>query len=136
MGPVTSNTAAGRGRVTHGLLVCVVIVGSLALWTVVPVGWMFFASSVVENQGGRFVLVLFGIPSSMALVFVVLSRVDSYRRRLNPASERTPGYARATGHSLLEVMLVVSGAIAVVSLVVWWFLIADGANPSGPLQPI
>jgi hypothetical protein len=133
---VTTNTAAGRARLTRGLLACVVIVGSLALWTVVPIGWIYFTSSVVEDQGGRFVLALFGMPLSMALVFVVVSRVDSHRRSLSSASERASGYADSQGYSLLEVALVVSGAVALVSLVVWWFFIADGANPSGPLQPI
>jgi hypothetical protein len=133
---VTTSTAAGSVRITRGLLACVVIGGSLALWTVVPVGWMFLASSVVEAQGGRFLIALFGIPSSMILCFIALSRVESHRRRLNPAPERTSGYAGSKGHSLLEVMLVVSGAAAVVALVVWWFLIADGADPSGPLQPV
>ncbi len=33
-------------------------------------------------------------------------------------------------------MLVISALIALVGLVLWWFFIADTANPSGPLQPI
>jgi hypothetical protein len=38
--------------------------------------------------------------------------------------------------SLLAVFLVVSAIIAAVALVVWWALLADSSNPSGPLQPL
>ena len=128
--------AAGERRLTRGLLTGVVIVGSLALWTAVPIGWMYFTSDLVTDQGGRFVLVIFGVPWSIALGFMLLSWADSYRRRLNPVPEPTSDNERSKGHSLLEVMLVASGAVALVALVLWWFFIADTANPSGPLQPI
>lgn len=128
--------AAGERRLTRGLLACVVIIGSLALWTAVPIGWMYFTGRLVADQGGRFVLVIFGVPLSIALVFTLLSRVDGHRRRLNPVVEPASENDRPKGHSLLEVMLVASAVVALVALVVWWFFIADTANPSGPLQPV
>ena len=130
------DVTAQRTHLARGLLACVIVVGSLALWTAVPVGWMYFTSGLVTHEGARFVLVIFGVPATMALVFMALGRVDSYRRNLDPAPSDASGNQRSRGHSLLEVMLVVSGAIALIALVAWWFLLADSPDPSGPLQPI
>jgi hypothetical protein len=72
---------------------------------------------------------LIGLPLTMVLVFQVLSRVESLRRRLAPAAE-------GDSLPLLEVMLVISAVLALVGLVLWWIFLADAVNPSGPLQPI
>jgi hypothetical protein len=133
--------AAAHARVTRGLLACVIIAGSLALWTVVPIAWLSLTRDLAP--GGRFVLVILGLPLTMALVFALLSWVDSYRRRLSAVSEPSSGARASNGDSergerpsLLEVMLVVSAITALVGLIVWWAFIADAADPSGPLQPI
>jgi hypothetical protein len=103
------NVTAQRTHLARGLLAGV-IVGSLALWTAVPVGWMYFTSGLVAHQGARFLLVIFGVPATMALAFMALSRIDSVRRGLAPTPSDTAGNGRRKGHSLLEVMLVASGA--------------------------
>ena len=123
---VQENASAHR-RVISALLTFVIIAGSLALWTVVPVAWLSLTSSLAP--GPQFVLVIFGLPLTMALTFMILSRTDAHRRRLSGRSEED-------GPSLFEVMLVVSGVVALVALVVWWFFIANASDPSGPLQPI
>ena len=51
-------------------------------------------------------------------------------------SERHPGSTLMRWIISLEPMLVLSGLIAVVGLVLWWFFVAESSNPSGPLQPI
>jgi hypothetical protein len=116
-----------RTWVIRGLLAFAIIVGALALWTIVPVAWLYLTGDLVDNGGARFVLVIFGCPLTMALVFVALHRVESYRRALSPVSEPKP---------LLERMLVASAVIAVAGLILWWFFVADAADPSGPLQPL
>ena len=121
------HAASGRLRVTRGLLAVVIIAGSLALWTVVPIAWLYLTSSLAP--GPRFVLVIFGLPLTMALSFMLLSWIDSHRRQLS-------GRPEEGGPSLLEVTLVVSGFVALVALVVWWFFVANTADPSGPLQPV
>jgi hypothetical protein len=121
------NTATAGTALTRAALAGMIVVGSLALWTVVPVSWLYLTGGLVPHGGTRFVLVLFGCPLTMALMFWALSRVEVRRRLLSPTGE---------SGRLLEVMLVASGVIALVSLVVWWFFIADTANPSGPLQPV
>jgi len=118
-------------RLTRGLLACVVVIGAFAFWVLVPLGWLHLSGELVSEPGPRFVLVIFACPLTMALVFVVLTWIDSYRRQLGDGGSQTE-----EGHSLLEYTLVISAVIAVVALVVWWAFIADVANPSGPLQPL
>ena len=117
-------------RVTRVVLGGVVIVGSLALWTAVPIGWLHLTGTLMLDGGTRFVLVLFGIPVTMILFLTALSRIEGYRRSLDP--EESDG----SGVGLLEVMLVASAVIALIALITWWSFIPDGADPSGPLQPI
>ena len=124
-----SSATTPGASLTRGFLACVIIAGTLALWTVVPVGWIRFTSYL--PPGPQFVAVIIGCPLTMALVFMLLSWVDSHRRRLSPASPEENG-----GRFLFEIALVASAIVAVIALVAWWFFIADAANPSGPLQPI
>jgi hypothetical protein len=122
-----ADMATARTQLVRGLLACVVVAGSLAVWTAVPVGWIYLVGDLVSGGGPRFVLVIFGCPLAMALVCVLLIRVEAYRRRLSPAGEPW---------SLLEVALVSSAVAALVGLVLWWALLADNPSPSGPLQPL
>ena len=115
-----------HARFQRDLLALAIIAGSLALWTVVPIAWLYLTSGLAP--GARFVLVIFGLPLTMGLTFMLLSSIDARRRQVGASEDE--------GSSLLEVMLVVSGVVALVGLVAWWFLIANTADPSGPLQPV
>jgi hypothetical protein len=116
-------------RVARHLLGLVIVLGSLAFWTVVPIGWLYLAGDVTSHAGGRFLLAIFGVPLMMALSFMLLSRVEAYRNELRPVTS-------GNGVSLLEAALVVSAVVAVIALVVWWAFLAEGGDVSGPLQPI
>ena len=104
-----------------------IVLGSVALWTVVPVAWLTATGAVVSHGGARFIIVMFGCPLSMGLVGLLLAVLEGHRRALSPATEP---------RALLEPMLVLSGVLALAGLVLWWFLVAESPNPSGPLQPI
>jgi len=118
-----------RNGALRGLLAGVIVVGSFAFWTVVPIGWLYVTAGFVTHGGARFIIALFGCPLSMALFYVALSRVEAHRIALGPPPERG-------SRSLLEVMLVVSAVLALVALVLWWAFLADTVDPSGPLQPV
>ncbi len=77
-------------QLTRVLLSGVVVAGSLAFWTVVPVSWLSLTGALVPYGGARFVLVLIGCPLTMALVFMVLSRVESHRRQLSGPRSDVP----------------------------------------------
>ena len=120
---------AYRNRLTRGLLAGVIFVGSLAFWTVVPIGWLHVTAGFVTHGGARFLIAMFGCPLSMAFAYLALSRIEAYRVALGPPPRRG-------SWSLLEVMLVVSAVIALLVLALWWAFLADTVDPSGPLQPI
>ena len=129
-----------RDRVKRSLLACLIVSGGLALWTLIPYSWLQLTGGL--SPGARFVLVILGLPLTMALAFVLLIRVDTHRQGLlaehhrgstDAIDESSAGNGRS---SLLEVTLVASAIIALVGLVLWWAFIADSPDPSGPLQPI
>jgi len=132
--------ARRRDRVVRSLLACLIVSGGLALWTLIPYSWLQLTGGL--SPGARFVLVILGLPLTMALAFVLLIRVDTHRQRLMAEHQRcstdvidesSAGDGRS---SILEVTLVASAIIALVGLILWWAFIADSPDPSGPLQPI
>lgn len=129
-----------RGRLLRSLLAGVIVSGGLALWTLLPYSWLQLTGGL--SPGARFVLVIVGLPLTMALAFILLARVDTLRQELlaehqhgstDAIDKSSAGDGRS---SLLEVTLVASAIIALVGLVLWWAFIADSPDPSGPLQPI
>jgi len=132
--------ARRRDRVVRSLLACLIVSGGLALWTLIPYSWLQLTGGL--SPGARFVLVILGLPLTMALAFVLLIRVDTHRQRLMAEHQRCSTHvidessAGDSRSSLLEVTLVASAIIALVGLVLWWAFIADSPDPSGPLQPI
>ena len=136
--------AASR-RLMSAVLAVVLGIGSLAVWTLVPAGWLYLTKDVSPG-GVRFVTVLLACPLTMVAVVMLLYRVDGHRQRLSGAPERSAsrsGWLRSvsdarrsrSNSSLLEVMLVASALIALILLGVWWGFFADALNPSGPTAP-
>ena len=132
--------AGTRDRIVRTLLAGVIVSGGLALWTLIPYFWLQLTGGL--SPGARFVLVILGLPLTMALAFVVLIRVDAHRQDLRAehqhgSTDGVDGSSSGDGRSsLLEVTLVASAIIALIALVVWWAFLADSPDPSGPLQPI
>jgi hypothetical protein len=119
--------------------------GSLALWIAIPSGWLWVTRHI-EPLGARFLVVITGCVISMLGAGSLLFRLEAFYARTTGArpAVATPGWMRSVGDegqsrprmSLLEVLLVVSALIALLTLVVWWVFLADSPNPSGPLQPV
>ena len=120
-------------------------VGSLALWIAVPAGWLWVTRGL--EAGPRFVLAITGSVASMAGGAWVLYRLEAvYLRAAGEVERRSfhPSWTQTASESnehrpalsLLDRFLVASAVVALVALVVWWTLLADSPNPSGPLQPL
>jgi hypothetical protein len=120
--------------------------GSLALWIALPAAWLWVTRDL-QSFATRFLVVIAGCVITMASAGALLYRLEALYARMagkaapvaeHPAYLRTVADERRPGRrlTLLEIFLVVSGLIALVSLVVWWALLADSPNPSGPLQPL
>ena len=127
-------------------LVVLMAVGSLALWTLIPAGWMYVTREI-EPAGARFVLTIFGCVASMVGAGSLLYRLESVYFRASgtvapdparPSFLRTVGDTRAVRPrlGLLDTFMAASAVVALLALLLWWALLADSPNPSGPLQPL
>ena len=99
-------------------------VGSLALWTAIPIGALWFAAAVTTSRSTIYVVALIACPIAMLVWGVGLSRVNGLYVRLvhRHASQRS---------SPLDVLLVGSFVFAVAAFLVWYFLLS-GSPTSTP----
>ena len=113
------------------LLVIAMAAGSLALWTLVPVAWLWLASNVVHSNLFSYLFALVACPASMVLLARQLGRVqDVYSRRAGPggrpAGDRAAGFdRRATrrralrSFTLLDALLIASAVVAFATLLAY-----------------
>ena len=109
------------------VLTSVIMVGaSLLLWIGVPAGWLWIGSQIQGSTGsiGTAIAVMLvgAIVSIVALAWVLgtLNRVHEQLREARGAETHGP--------PLLEVVLVVTAAIALVGFAIWFFVFA-GPGP-------
>jgi hypothetical protein len=125
---------AGARALNYGasaLLTGVIMVGaSLALWIGVPVGWLWIGSQVQGssgNVGTAIAVMLIGAIVSIVALAWVLGRLNRLQEHLREARG-----VKSTAPSLLEVVLVVTAAVAVVGFALWFFVFA---GPGPELAP-
>jgi hypothetical protein len=135
--------AAGR-ILLAALLIALMAIGSVVLWLGIPVGWLYLASRIVNSSQpslGPYILVLVGIPVSMIVVGKALSRLDrAYGDVTGTAPTgrmRSPWMKSMRGErdsgrprTVLDVVMVWSVALALLSFAVWFFLFAGSSLPS------
>jgi hypothetical protein len=125
---------AGARALNYGasaLLTGVIMVGaSLALWIGVPAAWLWVGSQVqgsTGNVGTAIAVMLTGAIVSIVALAWVLGRLNRMHEHLREARG-----AKSTGPPLLEVVLVVTAAVALVGFAVWFFVLA---GPGPELAP-
>ncbi len=93
----------GRNRPLAWLIIAVMAIGSVFMWLGVPALWIFIASRIASSQQpgmGIYVMLIVGIPASIALVGKGLSmlnrstRASPTPRRCSTHATRCPGCAR------------------------------------------
>jgi hypothetical protein len=121
--------ALNRGATA--LLTVVIMVGaSLLLWVGVPVGWLWIGSQIqgsTGNVGTAIVTMLTGATASIVGLAWFLGRLNRLHEHLLEAR----GVER-DGPPLLEVVLVLTAAVAVVAFMFWFFVLA---GPGPELAP-
>jgi hypothetical protein len=130
-------------RAANAGLVALLVLGSLALWIAVPAAWLWLTRHADES-GARFLMVLAGCAVTMPLVGWALYRLEAVYERSRGTSAVRPSFMRSLSDDqkarrrlgLLDRLLIASAVIALIALVLWWALLADNPNPSGPLQPL
>lgn len=130
--------SSGADRVAAALLICLMAVGSFALWTIVPLGCLWISSKVVGSSAEEYVLALPMTILAMLLLGMVLVWLNRLYLAITgvlaqyEAEEEEFGVAPRFLHGPLEPILVGSLVIALVVMFVWFFLLAK--DP--PLVPL
>jgi hypothetical protein len=109
------------------LVVAIMVIGSIVLWAVTPLAWLWVGSQIqgaTQSIGVALVAAFVGVIATILVLASLLSRLsDLYR-----ANRVARGYGDP-GHVVLEGVLVVSAGISVTAFTIWFFLFA-GAAPA------
>jgi hypothetical protein len=123
--------ARALNRSASALLTSVIMVGaSLLLWIGVPAGWLWIGSQIQGSSGSigaAIAVMLVGAVVSIVAIAWVLGRLNRLHERLLEAR----GAVR-DGPPMLEVVLVVTAGVALVSFAIWFFVFA---GPGPELAP-
>jgi hypothetical protein len=118
-------------RGASAVLTVVIMFGaSLLLWIGVPAGWLWIGSQIQGSTGsvGTAILVmLVGAIASIVAIAYLLGSLNRAHDRLLEARGVEP-----QGPPMLEVVLVITAAIALVGFAVWFFVFA---GPGPELAP-
>jgi hypothetical protein len=130
---------------TSVLLVALMAVGSVVMWLGVPLGLVYAASKIANSSNpslGPYLLVLIGLPVGMAVVGKGLGALDRAHQRLTGVGDEGPYRAPWTRSmrgertstrrgGILDRVMLVSVAVALLALAVWFFGFAGSSLPSG-----
>ena len=112
------------------VLTGIIMVGaSLLLWIGVPAGWLWIGSQVqgsTDSIGLAILVMLVGAVVSIVAIAWLLGRLNRVHQHLREQR------GAADGPPLLEVVLVVTAAIALVGFAIWFFVFT---GPGPQLAP-
>ena len=127
------------------LLILLMAAGSIAMWLVIPVLWLYLGSQMQEGSQptlGPYVLILVGIPASMVVMGKLLGALNRLYGRVTDTTPKVRVQApwhksmrgeRDSGHqaTVLDVVMVISVSLAATAFGVWFFLFAGSSLPGG-----
>jgi hypothetical protein len=125
-------------------LILVMALGSVSLWLVIPVAWIYLASHTVKTTQptlGPYLLIIVGVPTSMFIVGKLLYRLNGvYERLTGQDSEvrvQLPWHRSMRGErvaqrrtTVLELVMMFSVTIALVLFGIWFFFFAGSSLPN------
>jgi ABC-type dipeptide/oligopeptide/nickel transport system permease component len=126
-------TASIDTRRLAGAFVLVVLAVTCAVfWVGIPIGVLWALSKATDSFAGHFVLGLLLVPMAMALFAPALFWLNNLYLRVTAVFERLADDEREAGwqrrlRGPLEPMLILSLAVALVALTIWFFVFAE--NP-------
>lgn len=129
-------------RIEKPLLILAMCLGGLLIWTAVPAVWLWIAgryARVSQSDMSSLALVYAGTPTSMFAVGRGLGRLERrYAERFNPgAGRRVVGAAWLQSlrggkedepATILDKILIVNVALAVIVITVWFALFSHGSQ--------
>jgi signal transduction histidine kinase len=124
-------------------LVLLMAIGSVIMWIGVPLGLIYLASLLAGSSRpsvGPYLLVLLGLPVGMAIVGKCLGALDRLHSRLTGRQEerhratwlRSMRAERASSRrgGILDKVMIVSVALALIAFAVWFFGFAGSSLPT------
>jgi hypothetical protein len=128
------------------LLIVLMALGSVFLWIVVPVGWLWIASHATDTSAptlGPYLLIIFAVPVTMWLVGKLLFRTNRLYERVTGTDAEVrvqlPWHKSLRDSStsgrrttVLDVVMIASVGIALLGLGIWFFLFAGSSLPGSP----
>jgi hypothetical protein len=126
------------------LLIALMAIGSVGLWLVIPIAWIYGISHTVKSTQatlGPYVIILIAVPTSMFIVGKLLYRLNGvYERLTGQASEvkvQMPWHRSMRGErapqrrtSVLEFVMMISVTVALLAFGIWFFFFAGSSLPS------
>jgi hypothetical protein len=124
-------------------LIALMAVGSVLMWIGVPVGLVYLASRLADSPTpsmGPYLLILIGLPVGMVAVGKALGALDRYHGRLTGLDDGRPQQAawlksmrgereRRRRRSVLDAVMMISVAAALVLSAIWFFGFAGSSLP-------
>ncbi|HEX9967137.1 MAG TPA: hypothetical protein VGB06_04255 [Solirubrobacterales bacterium] len=130
---------------TASILFVVMLLAALALWTAIPLGWVYIGSKVAETQfpsQGPYAVVAVGILVSIVLDAWLIGRLNNLYVRATGTNRLTPmrpawlksmrdSSAPVGTTTVVEAVLMGSVLVAGAVFVAWFFLLAGSPLPNG-----
>jgi hypothetical protein len=131
-----------RGLAASTIFV-VMLIAALALWTAIPLGWVWIGSKVADTQfpaEGPYAVVAVGIVVSIVVDAWLIGRLNALyvqvtgTNRLAPMRPSWLKSMRDTGTSsgattVVEAVMVASAMLAGLVLIIWFFFLAGSPLP-------
>ena len=133
----------GSTRAAQVALIALMAIGSIALWIVIPVGWIWIASQMQKGSQpslGPYLMVLFGVPISMVIMGKMLSKLNrvyanvtgkDYHVKVQMPWHKSMRGERDVGRprTVLDVVMVISVLTAGAAFGIWFFVFAGSSLP-------
>lgn len=137
----THNPARGLAA---GLVFLAMLLAAFALWTAIPLSWIYIASKLSSTQfpaGGPYAVVAVGIVVSVLIVAWLIGRLNNLYVRITGTNRLAPirpawlKSMRDTGSvqsnvTVVEAVLMGSVMLAALALTVWFFMLAGSPLPN------
>jgi hypothetical protein len=136
-------TSPVRGM-TASLIFAVMLFAALALWTAIPLGWIYIGSKIAETQfpaEGPYAVVAIGILVSIVIDAWAIGHLNALYMRVTGTNRLAPmrptwlKSMRDTGSApgtttVVEAVLMGSVMLAVIVFIGWFFLLAGSPLPN------
>jgi hypothetical protein len=133
----------GRG-LAAGLVFTAMLFAALALWTAIPLSWVYIASKVSDTQfpsSGPYAVVIVGILSSVVLIAWLIGRLNNLYIRItgtNRLQPIRPTWLRSmrdatpmqSSVTVVEAVLMGSVMLAGITLTLWFFFLSGSPLPN------